>query len=378
MQKIIYMDNAATTKPYPESIEAMLPFFHHYYANPSSIYSFGQEAKEALTCAREEIAKTLNAHTNEIYFTSGGTESDNWALNAISELKKNEGRHIITTAIEHHAILHTCAKLEKQGFLVTYLEPESNGLISLERLEAAIRPDTILISVMFANNEIGTIEPIKDIGAIAKKHNILFHTDAVQAYAHIPIDVEEMNIDLLSASGHKFHSPKGCGFLYVKNGFKLTAFIQGGAQERKRRAGTENLPAIVGMATAAKKSLDHLGEDCTKVTALRDHMISRLMNEIPNAHINGSLSHRLPGNVNVTIPNADGELLLIMLDQRGICASSGSACASGSIDPSHVLLSLGLSHELAHSSLRLSLDASNTLEEVNFVVDQLVEITKKL
>lgn len=378
MKKRIYLDNAATTSVLPEVFESMRPFFTENYANASAVYTFGQEARQAMDSARAVIAKTLNARPSEIYFTAGGSESDNWALKAVAEKLSDKGKHIITTKIEHHAILHTCEYLEEHGFEVTYLTPDSDGIISADAVEAAIRPDTILISVMTANNEIGTIEPIAKIGAVAKKHGVIFHTDAVQAYAHIPMDVQAMNIDLLSASGHKFHGPKGIGFLYVREDVKIGPLIHGGAQERNRRAGTSNIPGIVGMAKAAEVVTACMEETMSRQQELRNYLIDRLVNEIPHTTVNGSVEHRLPANVNVCFDFVEGETVLILLDQAGICASAGSACTSGSLEPSHVLLSLGVNQELAHGSLRISMGEDTTKEDLDFVVDKLKEIIPRL
>lgn len=374
----IYLDHAATTRTAPEVVEAMLPYFTEYYGNASTVYGFGEKSRQAVNHARDTIANALGAKSEEIYFTAGGSESDNWALKATAEAYKEKGNHIITTKIEHHAILHTCEWLEKQGFEVTYLEVDENGTVSPEVVEAAIRPTTILISVMFANNEIGTIEPIAEIGAIAKKHGVLFHTDAVQAFGQVPIQVDEMNIDMLSASGHKLNGPKGIGFLYIRKGVKIRSFIHGGAQERKRRAGTENVPGIVGLGKAVELALATMEQRIEQESSLRDHMISRIENEIPFAKLNGERSKRLPNNVNVCFRFIEGESMLIMLDMKGICASSGSACTSGSLDPSHVLLAIGLPHEIAHGSLRMTLGVENTLEEVDHTVDVLKEIVAHL
>lgn len=374
----IYLDHAATTKTAPEVVEAMLPYFTEYYGNASAVYGFGDKSRQAVNHARDTIANALGAKSEEIYFTAGGSESDNWALKATAEAYKEKGNHIITTKIEHHAILHTCQWLEKQGFEVTYLDVDENGTVSPEAVEAAIRPTTILISVMFANNEIGTIEPIAEIGAIAKKHGVLFHTDAVQAFGQVPIQVDEMNIDMLSASGHKLNGPKGIGFLYIRKGVKIRSFIHGGAQERKRRAGTENVPGIVGLGKAVELALATMEQRIEQESSLRDHMISRIENEIPFAKLNGERSKRLPNNVNVCFRFIEGESMLIMLDMKGICASSGSACTSGSLDPSHVLLAIGLPHEIAHGSLRMTLGAENTLQEVDHTVDVLKEIVAHL
>lgn len=378
MNKLIYLDNAATTKTAPEVLEAMLPYFTECYGNPSSVYSFASKNKDEITKQREVIAEALGAKGNEIYFTAGGSESDNWALKATAEAYKDKGNHIITTKIEHHAILHTAEYLEKNGFEVTYLDVDKNGVVNLEELKAAIRQETILISVMFANNEIGTIEPIKEIGEIAKEHGILFHTDAVQAFGQIPINVDECNIDMLSASGHKLNGPKGIGFLYIRKGVKIRSFVHGGAQERKRRAGTENVPGIIGIGAATKRAVTTMKERTEKEKELRDYMIERIENEIPYSKLNGHRTDRLPNNVNFSFRFVEGESLLIMLDMKGICGSSGSACTSGSLDPSHVLLAIGLPHEIAHGSLRLTLSDETTKEDIDYVVDSLKEIVAKL
>ena len=378
MSKLIYLDNAATTKTAPEVLEAMLPYFTEQYGNPSAIYSFASHNKDVVAEQRERIANALGAKSNEIYFTAGGSESDNWALKATAEAYQNKGKHIITTKIEHHAILHTAAYLEERGFEVTYLDVDEYGKVNPADVEAAIRPDTILISVMYANNEIGTIEPIKEIGEIAHKHGILFHTDAVQAFGQVPINVDECHIDMLSASGHKFNGPKGIGFLYIRKGVKIRSFVHGGAQERKRRAGTENVPGIVGYGLAAERANKSMKERTAKEIEIRDHMINRILTEIPYVRLNGDKVKRLPNNVNVSIQFIEGESLLLMLDNFGICASSGSACTSGSLDPSHVLLAIGLPHEIAHGSLRMTLSEETTMEDVDFVVDKLKDITANL
>ena len=378
MSKLIYMDNAATTAVKPEVFEKMKPYFMENYSNPSSVYSFAGEAKKAVDDARDIIAGALNAKAAEIYFTGGGSEADNWAIKATAEAYKNKGKHIITSAIEHHAVLHTCGWLERHGYEVTYLPVDENGTVSPEKVEEAIRPDTILISIMFANNEIGTIEPIKEIGEIAEKHGVLFHTDAVQAFGHVPIDVQEMHIDMLSASGHKFHGPKGIGFMYMRNGLKLGSFIHGGAQERSRRAGTHNVPGIVGMGEAARIAMEQLEANAAKETEVRDYLIARVEKEIPSIKVNGHRENRLPNNINICFRFIEGESLLIMLDQKGICASSGSACTSGSLDPSHVLLAIGLPHEIAHGSLRLTISEDTTKEDADFVVDNLKSIVERL
>lgn len=378
MERFVYLDNAATTKTAPEVVEAMLPYFTEHYGNPSSVYSFASKNKEVITKQRETIADVLGASANEIYFTAGGSESDNWALKATAEAYKDKGNHIITTKIEHHAILHTAEYLEKQGFEVTYLDVDENGIVKLDELKKTIRPTTILISIMFANNEIGTIQPIKEIGEIAKEHGILFHTDAVQAFGQIPVNVDECHIDMLSASGHKLNGPKGIGFLYIRKGVKIRSFVHGGAQERKRRAGTENVPGIVGFGTAVKRAVDTMKERTDKEIQLRDYMIERISEEIPYAKLNGDAKKRLPNNVNFSFRFIEGESLLIMLDMKGICASSGSACTSGSLDPSHVLLTIGLPHEIAHGSLRMTLSEETTKEDIDYVIDNLKDIVSKL
>ena len=375
---MIYLDNAATTKTAPEVVDAMLPYFSEYYGNASTIYSLGAESKKAMDHARQTIADSLGAKPEEIYFTAGGSESDNWALKATAEAYASKGKHIITTKIEHHAILHTCEYLEKRGFEITYLNVDRDGLISLDELKAAIRPDTILISVMFANNEIGTIEPIAEIGEIAKEHGVLFHTDAVQAYAQVPIHVDEMHIDMLSASGHKLNGPKGIGFLYIRKGVKIRSFVHGGAQERSRRAGTENIPGIVGLGAAVERAMRIMDSKTRKEIELRDYLIGRLENEIPHCWLNGHRTKRLPNNINFFFLFIEGESMLIMLDMKGICASSGSACTSGSLDPSHVLLAIGLKHEEAHGSLRLTLSEDSTKEEMDIVAEEVKKIVQRL
>ena len=378
MKQTIYLDNAATTRVRPEVVEAMLPYFTELYGNPSSVYEFASPAKQAITAARETIAGALGAKPQEIYFTGGGSESDNWALKATAEAYQAKGKHIITTKIEHHAILHTCEYLEKHGFEVTYLDVDEFGTVKLDELRKAIRPDTILISVMFANNEIGAIQPVKEIGAIAKEHGILFHTDAVQAFGHEPINVDELNIDMLSASGHKLNGPKGVGFLYIRTGVKIRSFIHGGAQERKRRGGTENVPGIVGLGKAAEIAMANLEENKEKEAKLRDYLIGRVLKEVPFTRLNGHPTERLSNNANFAFQFIEGESLLIMLDMDGICGSSGSACTSGSLDPSHVLLAIGLPHEIAHGSLRLTLSETNTKEEMDFVVESIKRIVERL
>ncbi len=395
MDKFIYLDNAATTRTSPAVVEAMLPFFSEYYGNASGIYSIGVKSKEAISESREIIAATLGAKPEEIYFTAGGSESDNWALKATSEVfaagglpnRGNKGagddslpvrNHIITTKIEHHAILHTCEYLQKQGIEVTYVNVDENGLVNLKELEHAIRPETFLISVMFANNEVGTIQPIREIGEIAKKHGILFHTDAVQAYGHLPIHVEELHIDMLSASAHKLNGPKGVGFLYIRRNLRISSFIHGGAQERKRRAGTENVPGIVGFGQAARDAFETMEKRSAYETELRDYLIARILKEIPYSRLNGHRTKRLSNNANFSFQFVEGESLLIMLDMEGICGSSGSACTSGSLDPSHVLLSLGLPEDLAHGSLRLTLSAETTREEIDVTVETIKKIVERL
>lgn len=377
-KKIIYLDNAATTKTKPEVVEAMLPYFTEKFGNPSSVYGFAAQNKEAVTEAREQIGKALHAPAQDIYFTAGGSEADNWALKATMEAYKDKGNHLITTKIEHHAILHTCEYLEKQGCEVTYLDVDENGVVDLEQLKASIRPTTVLISVMYANNEIGTLQPIKEIGKIAKEHGVLFHTDAVQAFGQLPIDVAEENIDMLSASGHKLNGPKGIGFLYIKKGLKLRSLIHGGGQERKRRAGTENVPGIVGLGKAVELAVAGMDAKIKHETELRDYMIERVLKEIPYVRLNGHRTLRLPNNANFSFQFIEGESLLIMLDMKGICASSGSACTSGSLDPSHVLLAIGLPHEIAHGSLRLTLSEETTKEEIDFTIEQLKAIVENL
>lgn len=377
MKEFVYLDNAATTKVRPEVVEAMLLILQRFM-QCIAVYDFGQKCKQAIEDARETIGSSIGTRASNIYFTAGGSESDNWALKGVAEVYKDKGKHIITTKIEHHAILHTCAYLEQQGYEVTYLDVDADGLVSPEDVKKAIRPDTILISVMFANNEIGTIEPIEEIGAIAHEHGILFHTDAVQAYAQVPIDVEKMHIDLLSASGHKLNGPKGIGFLYIRQGLKLKSFIHGGAQERKRRAGTENVPGIVGLGKAVEIAMATMDERIKKESELRDYLIARIEDEIPFAKLNGHRVKRLPNNINFCFRFIEGESMLIMLDMAGICGSSGSACTSGSLDPSHVLLAIGLPHEIAHGSLRLTLSDEITKEQLDYVVDHLKEIVAKL
>lgn len=375
---MIYLDNAATTKCAPEVVEAMLPWFSEYYGNPSSVYDLAGKSKEAIDEARRQIAGVIGAKENEIYFTAGGTEADNWAIKAAYEACKEKGNHIITSKVEHHAVLHTCQWLEKQGARVTYLDVDENGIIRLEDLERAITPETILITIMAANNEIGSVMPYKEIGMIAREHGILFHTDAVQAFGQLPIDVEECGIDMLSASAHKINGPKGCGCLYIRRGVKIRSFIHGGAQERKRRAGTENVPGIVGFGKAAQRAAATMEERTAKERRMRDYMISRIREKVPYCRLNGHPTLRLPNNVNFSFQFIEGESLLIMLDMEGICASSGSACTSGSLDPSHVLLAIGLPHEIAHGSLRLTLNEEITEQDVDFVVEKIAQIVEKL
>lgn len=378
MERLIYLDNAATTKTAPEVVEAMLPYFTERYGNPSSVYGFAAANKEVISQQRDMIAGVLGAKGNEIYFTAGGSEADNWAVKAAAEAYAGKGKHIITTKIEHHAILHTCEYLEKKGYEVTYLDVDEDGIVKLDELKAAIRPTTILISVMYANNEIGAIQPIREIGEIAHEHGILFHTDAVQAFGQVPIHVDECHIDMLSASGHKLNGPKGIGFLYIRTGVKIRSFVHGGGQERKRRAGTENVPGIVGLGAAVKRAADTMAERTSKETELRDYLISRVLDEIPYCRLNGHRTKRLPNNANFSFRFIEGESLLIKLDMKGICGSSGSACTSGSLDPSHVLLAIGLPHEIAHGSLRLTLNEEITKEDIDYVADSLKEIVGHL
>lgn len=378
MDRFIYLDNAATTPTRQEVVDAMLPYFTEKYGNPSSVYSFAAQNKNVVNRTREIIADSLNTKDSNIYFTAGGSESDNWALKETVQAYRNKGNHIITSKIEHHAILHTCEYLEKNGIEVTYLDVDEFGVVKLEELKKAIRPTTILISIMYANNEIGTIQPIKEIGEIAKEKNIIFHTDAVQAYGQIPIDVDELNIDLLSGSGHKLNGPKGIGFLYIRQGLKLGSLIHGGTQERRRRAGTENVPGIVGLGKAVELALLDMQEREEKEVELREYLMKRVLAEVPYSRVNGHRKDRLPNNVNFCFQFIEGESLLIMLDMKGICASSGSACTSGSLDPSHVLLAIGLPHEVAHGSLRLTLGSNNTKEEMDYVVECIKEIVGKL
>ncbi len=374
----IFFDNASTTRMKQETLGAMMPYFIEKYANPSSIHSMAKEPRAAVDNARATIAKILNAEPNEIYFTSGGTESDNWALISGARMNSKKGKHVIISSIEHHAIIETAEYLEKEGFEITRLKVDKDGLVDPGELRSAIRPDTILISVMMANNEIGTIEPIAEIGKIAKEDGILFHTDAVQAVGHIPIDVREMNIDLLSASGHKFGGPKGVGFLFMRKGIKLPPFIHGGAQENGKRAGTTNVPGIVGMGKALEISASNMKRNTEYLIKLRDHYIERVEKEIPFSKLNGHRTKRLPGNANFSFKFVEGESLLMLLNMNGICVSTGSACASGSLDPSHVLLGIGLPHEIAHGSVRVTLSEENTMEEIDHAVDVLKSSLERL
>lgn len=375
---MIYLDNAATTKVNKKVLESMMPYFSEIYCNPSAAYSFATKGRIAIEEARNHAAKLIGASDMEIYFTSGGSESDNWAIKAVAESFSDKGKHIITTKIEHHAVLHTCEYLERHGFDITYLNVDSDGKVRLDEFKKSIREDTILISVMTANNEIGTIQPVAEIGKIAHEKGILFHTDAVQAYGHIPINVDEMNIDLLSASGHKFNGPKGVGIMYIRKGVKIRSFIHGGSQERGRRAGTYNVPGIAGLGTAAKLAMENMAKRAEKEKELRDYFIDRISAEIPYTVLNGHREDRLPNNINFCFRFVEGESVLIMLDQAGICASSGSACTSGAIDPSHVLRAIGLSDEMAHESLRLTLSYENTKEEIDTVVGELKRIVERL
>lgn len=374
----VYMDNAATTKLSPDVLNAMMPYLTDIYGNASSVHAFGREAREGVEHARNQVAAAINASPDEVFFTAGGTESDNMAIKGAAHKYANKGKHIITTAIEHHAVLHTCEALEKEGYEVTYLPVDEDGLISVEQVRAAMRDDTILVTVMFANNEVGTIEPIAEIGALCRERNVLFHTDAVQAVCHVPIDVKAMNIDLMSISAHKFHGPKGIGALYCRKGIVLEPVIVGGAQERKRRAGTENVAGIVGLGAAIERAHKNMSADMARVSALRDKLISGILKDIPHVKLNGHPTQRLPQNVNFSIRYIEGESILLMLDINGIAASSGSACTSGSLDPSHVLLAMGIPHEIAHGSLRLTLSDMTTDEEVDYVLETLTKTVKRL
>jgi len=378
MEKLIYMDNAATTKIHSEILEEMLPYLSDNYGNPSSIYSIGRESKKALDIARERVAKALNTNSNEIFFTSGGTESDNWAIKGIAFGNESKGKHIITTNIEHHAVLHTVAYLEKYGFEISHIPVKEDGIVDIKDLEKEIREDTILISVMFANNEIGSIQPIKEIGEIAHKKGIYFHTDAVQAVGNIPIDVKDLNIDLLSLSGHKINGPKGVGALYIKKGVNISNMLHGGGQEMKRRAGTENVAGIVGLGKAIELATKDIPKKSKYLIELRDCFIKEIQEKVPDTILNGNPNLRLPGNINICFKYIEGESILLMLDMKGICASSGSACTSGSLEPSHVLLALGLPHEIAHGSLRLTLSTENTKQDIEYVLETIPPIIKTL
>ena len=374
----VYADNAATTSVSKTALDAMMPYLTDLYGNPSSLYSFGQKAKEALEASRETVAHYINADPKEIIFTSGGSEADNQAIVSAARLGARKGKkHIISTQFEHHAVLHTLNRLEKEGYEVTLLDPHSDGVIRVEDVANALRDDTCLVTIMFANNEIGTVQPIAEIGALCRERKVLFHTDAVQAAGHMPIDVRAMNIDMLSMSGHKFHAPKGVGVLYAKKGIVLTNIIDGGAQERGKRAGTENVAGIVAMAAALKESCDNMEENTAKIIPMRDKLFAEL-GKIPHSKINGSLEHHVPGTVNMCFEGIEGESLLLMLDDQGICASSGSACTSGSLDPSHVLLSIGLPHEVAHGSLRLSIGEYNTMEQIDHIVEVVPKVVEYL
>lgn len=376
-KKIVYMDHAATTYAAPEVVEAMLPYFSEKFGNPSSVYGIGQENKAAVDEARAKVAAAINAEPNEIYFTAGGTESDNWVLKGVAFANIRKGKHIITTAVEHHAILHAAEWLQSQGFEVTYLPVDQYGMVSPADVEKAIRPDTILISVMYANNEVGTIQPIAEIGAIARAHGIYFHTDAVQAVGHVPIDVKAEHIDMLSLSGHKFYGPKGIGVLYIRRGVRIQNLLHGGAQESRHRAGTENVAGIVGLGAAIERSVAAMPEESARLTAMRDHMIRELL-KIPASHLNGHPTQRLPNNVNITFEYIEGEGILLLLNMFGICASTGSACNSASLEPSHVLTAMGVPHEIAHGSVRLTLGERNTEEDVSYVLEKLPEVVGKL
>lgn len=377
-KRTIYLDHAATTPVKPAVLEAMRPYYTEHYGNPSSIYSIARESKKAIETARAQVAKAIGAVPDEIYFTSGGSESDNWAIKGVVFANRKKGNHIITSAIEHHAVLHTCQYLEKEGFSVTYLPVDSSGLVDPQDLEKAITDKTILISIMYANNEIGTIEPVAELGAIAKKHKIYFHTDAVQAIGNIPIDVKAQNIDLLSLSAHKFYGPKGCGALYIRKGVKIDNLIHGGGQESRRRAGTENIAGIVGLGTAIELATADIGGHNARIAAMRDRLLKGILNTIPNSRLNGHPERRLPGNLNVSFEFIEGESMLLWLDDEGICGSTGSACTSGSLEPSHVMLAIGLPHEIAHGSLRLTLGDANTEQDMDRVLDVLPKVVAKL
>jgi cysteine desulfurase len=377
-KRTIYMDHSATTYTRKEVLEAMIPYFTEHFGNPSSIYGIARDSKHAIDVARVQAAKALGADPDEIYFTSGGSESDNWAIKGVALANRKRGNHIITTQIEHHAVLHTCQFLEKEGFEITYLPVDRYGLVNPADLEKAITDKTILISIMYANNEIGTIEPITELGAIARKHKVYFHTDAVQAIGNIPIDVKSQNIDLLSLSAHKFYGPKGVGALYIRKGVRIENLIHGGGQERRRRAGTENIAGIVGLGKAIEMATADIPGHNAKIQSMRDRLIKGVLEKIPNARLNGHPEKRLPGNFNVSFEFIEGESMLLWLDDEGICASTGSACTSGSLEPSHVLLATGLPVEISHGSLRLSLGDANTEEDVDFVLDVLPKVVKKL
>ncbi|PYG87453.1 cysteine desulfurase [Ruminiclostridium sufflavum DSM 19573] len=378
VDRIIYLDHAATTYVKPEVFDAMKPYFSEHFGNASSIYSIGRESKKAVEEAREKVARAIGAQPREIYFTGSGSEADNWALKGVAAAYKQKGKHIITSKIEHPAVLNTCKYLEKEGFEVTYLPVDGDGLVSLEDVRNAIKENTILISIMFANNEIGTIQPINEIGAIAREKGVLFHTDAVQAVGNVAIDVEELNVDLLSLSGHKFYGPKGVGALYVRKGVKISSLIHGGQQERGKRASTENIPSIVGLGRAIELATENMEEYNKRITELREKTIEGLMAKVPYIKLNGHRTKRLPGNVNISFQFIEGESLLLMLDMKGVCGSSGSACSSGSLDPSHVLLAIGLTHEIAHGSLRLSFGDDNTLEDVEYLLKEIPNIVSRL
>lgn len=378
MEKLIYMDNAATTRVAKEVLDSMLPYFTEYYGNPSSAYTFAGRIADDVLKARGKIAKIIGAKEREIFFTGGGSESDNWAIKGVADALRDKGNHIITTKIEHHAVLHTCQFLEKHGYEVTYLNVDKNGIVDLDELKDAITDKTILISVMFANNEIGTIEPVKEIGRIAHEKGVYFHTDAVQAFGHVPINVDELNIDLMSTSAHKINGPKGIGFLYIRSGIKISNLIHGGAQEYSKRAGTTNAASIIGFAKAAELAAKNMDETIRYESSLRDRLIKRVTNEIPYSIVNGDLNNRLSNNANFCFRFIEGESLLILLDQSGICASSGSACTSGSLDPSHVLLAIGLPHEIAHGSVRLTISNETTIEDIDYAVETLKKIIDRL
>ncbi len=377
-QKMVYMDHSATTATDPDVVKAMLPWFSLMYGNPSSLYKIALESKTAIDDARKKVASALGAEHKEIYFTSGGTESDNWALVGVAFANRKKGDHIITSAIEHHAVLHTCKYLEKQGFKVTYLPVDKDGRIQTDDLRAAITDRTILVSVMFANNEIGTIQPVKEIGSVCRERGVLFHTDAVQAVGNLSIDVAEMKIDLLSLSAHKFYGPKGVGALYIRKGVRIDSYLHGGAQERRKRAGTENVPGIVGLGVAIEKAVQNIDNNVSRIRTLRDKLLDKILDEIPNTRLNGDRNDRLPGNINISFQFIEGESLLLLLDNAGIAASTGSACSSGSLEPSHVLLATGLPAEIAHGSLRLTLGLENTDEDVSYVFSEIKKAVERL